>query len=299
MKKIIKSALGTVSFMIAAAYAGHVCGAASGFTIPVPDAPGAAVQNNKKAAIDYSNAKDGYVMVKYLQKTNKQVKVVIKGPKGTSYTYSLKPDGNYTVFPLTDGNGSYSVGVFEQIDGTKYAAANSATVKVSLTDEFAPYIRPNQYVNYSKDSQAVRKAASLIGSSGGLTDMISAVYNYVIANISYDKELAKNVKSGYLPDVDRVLSSGKGICFDYSAVMAAMLRSLGIPCRLVVGYAGEVYHAWINAYSQETGWVNQLIFFDGQHWTLMDPTFASTANESSEIMKYIGDGNNYNPKFTY
>jgi transglutaminase-like putative cysteine protease len=203
------------------------------------------------------------------------------------------------VFPLSEGDGSYTVGVYEQIEGTKYAVANTTTVKATLTDQFAPFLRPNQYVNYNKDNQAVKKAAELVMGASGLTEKISAVYNHVISNISYDKELAKSVQSGYLPDVDAVLKNGKGICFDYAAVTAAMLRSLGIPCRLVAGYAGEVYHAWINAYSEETGWVNQLIYFDGRNWTLMDPTFASSAGQSAEIMKFIGDGSNYTAKFKY
>jgi len=270
-----------------------------GFTIPVPSAPGTAVQSNKKAVIDYSNAKDGYVMIKYLQRTSKPVKVMIKGPSGATYTYNLKTDGNYEVFPLSDGNGSYNVGVYEQVQGTKYSVANTVTVRVTLTDQFAPFIRPNQYVNYGPGSQTVRKAAELIGGSNGLTDMIAAIYNFVVGNFSYDKELARNVKSGYVPNVDAVLGRRKGICFDYAAVMTAMLRSLGIPCRLVVGYAGEAYHAWITVYSKETGSVNQLIYFDGKSWTLMDPTFASTANQSSEIMKYIGNGSNYREQLRY
>jgi hypothetical protein len=99
--------------------------------------------------------------------------------------------------------------------------------------------------------------------------------------------------------VDAALDRGKGICFDYAAVTAAMLRGLGIPCKLVAGYAGAAYHAWIRAYSEETGWVNQLIYFDGKGWKLMDPTFASAGNQSDEIMKYIGDGSNYTEKFVY
>ena len=31
----------------------------------------------------------------------------------------------------------------------------------------------------------------------------------------------------------------------------------------------------------------------------MDPTFASAANQSEEIMKYIGDGANYTVKYLY
>ena len=272
--------------------------AGGAFTMPVPTASGKAVQSNKKATIDYSNAKDGYVMVKFPQSTRKDLKVIIKGPSGTSYTYDLTP-GIYEVFPLSDGNGTYTIGVYEQVQGTKYSVANTATVKVTLANEFAPFLISNQYVNFNKDNEVVKMAAQLTAGASGFTDKIAAVYNFVVNNFTYDKELARTVQSGYLPNLDQVLRRRQGICFDYAAVMTAMLRSLGIPCKLVVGYAGNVYHAWIDAYSQETGWVNQIIFFDGKNWTLMDPTFASSANQSPEIMKYIGNGNNYRAMFLY
>ena len=273
--------------------------ARAGFTVPIPEAPGRNTESNKKAVIDYSNSQDGYVMIRYLERTSKQVKVIIEGPGGVSYTYNLRTDGEYDVFPLTAGDGSYSIGVFEQLEGTKYAAASSAKITVALADPFAPFIRPNQYVNFNRNSRTSGKAAELTLGVSGLTDIIAVVYNFVVENFSYDKQLAATVKSGYLPDVDAVLSREMGICFDYAAVMAAMLRSLGIPTKLAVGYAGEVYHAWINAYSEETGWVNQVIFFDGKNWTLMDPTFASSANQSPDVMRYIGDGSNYSTKFVY
>jgi len=238
-------------------------------------------------------------MIKYLSATNKQLRVVVKGPSETSYTYTLKNNGEYEVFPLSDGNGSYQLGVYEQVDGTRYATANTAAINVTLSDEFAPFIRPNQYVNYTANSWAVAKARELTAGKTDLTGQIGAVYDYVVANLTYDRELAANVSSGYLPDVDAVLARGKGICFDYAAVMAAMLRSQGIPTRLVIGYAGNAYHAWIDVYSEETGWINNAIYFDGRSWKLMDPTFASTANQSAAVMQYIGNGSNYSVKYLY
>ena len=84
--------------------------------------------------------------------------------------------------------------------------------------------------------------------------------------------------------------------------MAGMLRSQGVPCKLVVGYAGTtnpVYHAWISVWTQENGWVEQVVYFDGKTWQRMDPTFASSGKQSESIMKYIGDGNNYTTKYLY
>ena len=118
------------------------------------------------------------------------------------------------------------------------------------------------------------------------------------------KELAATVKSGYLPVLDNVLAAQKGICFDYAAVMAGMLRSLEVPCKLVTGYVplgnGQTgYHAWISVWSGENGWVEGAIYFDGTTWQRMDPTFASSANRSESIMQYIGDGSNYSVKYVY
>ena len=269
------------------------------FTLSMPTAPGTSVKKNAKAEIDHSNIKDGYIMVRYLQKTSKQLRVIVKGPSDAQYTYTLKSDGDYEVYPLSDGNGNYTVTVYEQIEGTRYSTSNSVSFSVTLKDEFAPFLRPNQYVNFTPTSKTVAKAAELVKNAKDLTGQISAVYNYIITNFSYDKVLAANVKSGYLPDVDSILEKKKGICFDYAAVMTSMLRSQGIPTKLVVGYAGQAYHAWINVYSEETGWINNAIYFDGKEWKLMDPTFASTANQSAAVMKYIGDGANYTTKYLY
>ena len=99
--------------------------------------------------------------------------------------------------------------------------------------------------------------------------------------------------------IDETLSTGKGICFDYSSLMAAMLRSQHVPTKLVVGYAKQAYHAWINVWSDEEGWITKEIHFDGNEWKLMDPTFASTGGQTDSVMQYIGNGKNYRPKYQY
>ena len=264
----------------------------------MPTASGTSVKKNTKAEIDYSNPADGYVMVRFLAKTTKQLRVLVTGPTEL-YKYTLKQNGDWEVYPLSDGNGSYTIAVWEQIEGDKYALTNSVTFNVTLKDEFAPFLRPNQYVNFTNDSNVAKKAAELIKGVNGMQSQVAAVYDFVVKHFTYDREKAQNVKTGYLPDVDAILDAKKGICFDYAAVMTAMLRSQGIPTKLVVGFAGTQYHAWISVYSPETGWINSIIRFDGKTWNLMDPTFASSANQSAEVMNYIGDGANYKIKYIY
>ncbi len=268
-------------------------------TVLMPQASGTTVYGNTKAEIDASNTADGYVMLRYLEDTTTSIKVIVTGPSGVAYYYNLANDGSYEVFPLSDGNGSYLFQICKNVTGTSYAVSYSTSIDVTLTDEFAPFLLPNQYVNYSADSQAVLLAAQLTADMSTQLEQIQAVYTYVIANLTYDSERAATVQSGYLPDIDDVLLQGKGICFDYAALMTAMLRSQGIPCKLVVGNAGTAYHAWISTYSDTEGWMDGTIYFDGQDWKLMDPTFASSGDSSDAIMSYIGDGTNYSAKYLY
>lgn len=266
----------------------------------MPAASGTKVLGNTKAQFDASNTADGYIMAKYLEKGTARLKVLVKGPSGTTYQYNLNIDGNYETFPLSDGDGKYTIGIYQHTGtGTKYSTLYSTTIDVKLKDQFAPFILPNQYVNYTTESLCVKKAAELAAGKTDTLDIVNALYSYVVKNFTYDTYLAQTVQSGYLPDLDKVFEKKTGICFDYAALLTAMLRSQGIPTKLVVGYAGTVYHAWINVYSEEQGWMDAVIFFDGSTWKLMDPTFASSANSSSSIMKYIGNGNNYAVKYLY
>jgi hypothetical protein len=52
----------------------------------------------------------------------------------------------------------------------------------------------------------------------------------------------------------------------------------------------------VSIYTEETGWVNGIIQFDGSIWRLMDPTFASTSNEPE---KFITDDDGYLTKYIY
>ena len=266
-------------------------------SILLPEASGTAVKQNEKAVIDYSNIKDGYVMAKFTAATDKRLKTQIAGPT-TTYTYDL-PAGMWVTFPLSDGNGDYKATVLENAGGSKYAAVVSVSFKVALEDEFAPFIRPNQYVDYGVAKKSVEKAAELAGATSDPLEKVSKIYDFVVSNLTYDKEKAASVQSGYLPVLDNVLAAKKGICFDYAALMAGMLRSQGVPCKLGVGYAGKTYHAWINVWTEETGWVDGVIFFDGTTWQRMDPTFASSNQGSEAILSYIGDGTNYTAKYVY
>lgn len=262
-----------------------------------PSADGVTVYQNDFASIDASNTSQGYVMVKY-NGTNEKVKLRITCPDQSCYTYLISDRGAYDTFPLTAGNGSYALQVLENVAGDTYTVSLAQSINVSIEDEFLPFLYPNQYVNFHTDSKAVSKGSDLAKDTYSDLDIVQNIYNYVIKNISYDTEKAQNVSYGYVPDVDDTLSSKKGICFDYAALMTSMLRSQNIPTKLEVGYSGDAYHAWISTYIDDKGWVDDIIQFNGNTWQIMDPTLAAT-NDSAAVKKYVGDGSHYVVKYTY
>ena len=259
-------------------------------------AAGELEKRNDRAVIDYSNTQCGYVMAQYTASTSRRLKAQVKGPE-TTYTFHLTP-GIWAAFPLTQGDGSYKVSIYENVSGSRYALVLSHTVTARLSDPFAPFLHANQYVNYDAAPQTVAKAWELCR-EGTELEKVERVYRYVVEGMAYDYELASGVTAGYVPELDRVLQSKKGICFDYAALMTGMLRSQGVPCKLVVGYAGEVYHAWISVWTEQTGWIEGAVFFDGQTWHRMDPTFASTGRGDPQILEYITNEKNYSARYIY
>ncbi len=262
----------------------------------LPSADAVLVYGNDFVSIDASHTADGYVMIRYAGPADAS-RIQMSAPDGTLYSYYLEP-GDYETFPLSGGSGSYRLEVYEHAYDSKYALAFSQDVEVSLADEFEPFLYPNQYCRYTADSEAVTLGIELSDASASDLDYVGQVYEYVISHISYDEELAQNIPTDYIPDIDATLQSGKGICFDYASLMTALLRSQGIPTKLEVGYSGQAYHAWISVYLAETGWVDGIISFDGTDWTLMDPTLAAS-NDRDAVKKYIGDGTNYTVKYNY
>lgn len=301
MKKIFKSTKTKIALVLAVVLC-IVVGAAMAANIPKKVTPlsGVNLMENNKSTVDYSNIAEGYISVKYTGGKDVRIKLQITKTGGSgTYTYDLNNKGTYETFPLTDGNGDYSIKVFENVDGTKYSQAFSTSLNATLRDELLPFLYPNQYVNFNDNSKVVAKAAELCSGKTKDIEKVSAVYNYVVNNFTYDYNKMSTVQSGYLPVVDTILDSKTGICFDYAAVMASMLRSQNVPCKLVIGYAGTTYHAWVSIYLEGEGWVDAAIYFNGEKWSLMDPTYASTGNSSSSAIAYITNEANYKQCFAY
>lgn len=120
-----------------------------------PTADGTQTYTCDVASIDASNSGSGYIIVNY-HGSNQKVKLQITGPDSVTYTFDLH--GGNEVFPLVASSGSYTVTVFENVDGEhNMPPCCRRLISVSITDEFGPYLYPNQYVNFTADSLAVKE----------------------------------------------------------------------------------------------------------------------------------------------
>lgn len=260
---------------------------------------GTYVDGNGYAEADLSNVSEGFVNVRYTGGADK-VKLQIKYADSTTYTYNLNNSGSYETFPFTCGNGTYYVNVYKNIGGNEYILVFSTSAEVYSENEAFVFLYPNQYINFSDNASFISLSKRLAEKCYSGLDVVGNVYEYVVDNIKYDYDLAQTAPSNYLPDIDEIIKTKKGICFDYAALMCALLRSQRIPTKLVIGYSADVYHAWISVYLPETGWIDNIIQFDGVSWTRMDPTYVSTYTGSgSEVSSHVGDGSNYNELYCY
>lgn len=202
---------------------------------------------NGKLLLDGTRTADGIVSVALTAPSSKRYKLRVKRVGCRDYdTYDLRNDGGFELFPLRYGNGTYEVVLYENVRGKTYTALATLYVPVKLSREDASQLQPNQYVNYTDDSSFVRTARLLCD---GADDewKFKHIRNLITSGFSYDYVKALLTKAGTLPDIDRCWEKRMGICQDLAALATAMFRAVGIPAKLVIGYAGKQYHAWVFA----------------------------------------------------
>ncbi len=237
----------------------------------LPEASGTIVYEGAGVTIDASHTDQGYVMIR-CEASEKRLKARI-ATSAQTYYYDLPGGEGYSVFPLQMGDGSYTVRVMEQVENDLYALRFGVEITVALADETVPFLYPNQYVWYDASTKTVQKARELAQGLTSQTEIATAFYEYVVKHMTYDTKKAATVPNGYLPRVDESLESGTGICFDYAALLAVMLRAEGIPTKMLIGTVTpeNLYHSWNS------------VFLEGK-WVWMDPTLDGTGHKERDYI---------------
>ena len=263
------------------------------FTLPKEvDVPTMSVLGNP--IIDASCADDGYVFA--AAKSSARLKFQVKCGEMT-YNYDMPNDGTPALFPINMGDGSYGFRIMENVEGSSYAELDAAYQDVKLSSEFDPFLIPNVFCSYDEKSKCVEKARKLMKGVKNEGEVVREVCTFVAGAVSYDYDKAEILanSSGYVPDPDATLAEGKGVCFDFASLTAAMLRSLGMPTKVVTGYVSpdDLYHAWIMVYADGT-WQTALFSVKPKTWSRCDVTFASAGASS-----VTGDATKYTDRYIY
>lgn len=233
------------------------------------ETPGTVVFQNDSVTIDASHVDQGYVSVLFRKETSKRL--IVRVNKGDdTFTYELNNKGQFDAYPLQAGSGSYRVRVYQQVQKSEYSQVFTKTITVKLADKNLPFLYPNKLVWYTSATKTVALSLELCKNAVSDKEKTRILSEYVMRAIFYDYFKAITVKSGYVPDVDAIIESKKGICFDYSSVFACMLRVQNIPTKLIIGYADKTYHAWNS------------VLLDGE-WILYDTTFTASGKK---VQKY-------------
>ena len=209
----------------------------------------AASSGTENIHLDLSHTEEGYIAVSVVEDARIKL-MVIKDDQ--TYTYNVDNDGTPAFFPLQSGDGTYLFRVMKNIVDSKYAELYREEAQVKLIDEFQPFIRPSDYVSYTEKSECVQKAKEMADAAKDESDFIASVYTFICDTVKYDDEKAENIQSGYMPVPDETMETGMGICFDYASLAASMMRSQGIPTKVIFGYVSpnDIYHAWNMFYTE-------------------------------------------------
>ncbi|MDL2217974.1 transglutaminase-like domain-containing protein [Christensenellaceae bacterium OttesenSCG-928-M15] len=157
---------------------------------------------------------------------------------------------------------------------------------ISMAGQNDRYLGAGKEIAFNKGDAVSTKAAELTAGKKTTEEKAMAVYSYIVTNFSYDWDLYNKVVSKqvtrYTPNPNSILPSRKGICYDIASLYAAMMRSVGVPTKMVKGNATVVggYHAWNSVYDDATG-----------RWISMDLTVdMCNKKKASSSWKTIGSG---------
>lgn len=205
------------------------------------------------------------VTVPKMKKGTQMYLVLEKGRQSYSYRVPKSQqvtvpfgDGTYHAY-LYSGNGKSFRYLEEKTWKTKVSALGLARQRTLLvpgkSERHVTFLLNKHFKGWQKWSHTKR---------------VQRVHQFVTTQYEYDYELESNTPDWYQPDYQRLSKYKSGICYDFASLNASLLREMGIPTRLVMGYPtnNNSYHAWNEVY------VNK-------KWRIVDVTYDLGMKKSS------------------
>ncbi len=222
---------------------------------------------------DFTNNENGTVVIHYKNQTTLKMKVIVQNADQT-YRQIYDMEGDAITVPLTAGNITYTIKLMRNIEGSRYSTVATANFTQNLSDTNEAFLYASAIVNFQYTDEIIKRAGELTKGCKTEREVVTAIHKYVVETLSYNQPFADKINAGnvtsYTPDLYTVYQTKKGICYDYAALLAAMLRSQGIEVRVVTGTPDPAttircYHAWNQIYDSAT-----------KTWYTVDATYDST-----------------------
>ncbi|MBM7615754.1 transglutaminase-like domain-containing protein [Alkaliphilus hydrothermalis] len=226
--------------------------------------------------LDTLQLQKGIIRVKYTAKEDSQIKVMVQ--KGENkYVYGLT---DTVTLPLQFGNGDYTISILVNVEDNKYKMVKREKISLNLKDSNDVFLNSIDRIEWNTEMKAIQKAKQLTQNLKSDEEKVKAIYQYIVENFKYDDKKINKITSDYLPNIEAVYGASSGLCYDYAALFAAMLRSVGVPTKLMMGYKNDIksYHAWNSVYIKEK-----------DQWFTIDTTYDSISRNKGTIYRASSD----------
>ena len=162
-----------------------------------------------------------------------------------------------------------SIGLYEAY--SNLAEASPASLRATSGD-IPPDIKIIYLQTPRMDARVARLAADIAANSSNAYDKTVAVEQYLKKNYGYTLTLPEKPEAD--PVGEFLFRRKEGHCEYFASAMAVMLRTLGIPSRMVTGFRGAEFNDLNSTYivraSSAHTWVEA--YFPGAGWASFDPT---------------------------
>jgi hypothetical protein len=220
-------------------------------------------------------------------RANLQYRVSME-PVGTNvFFFAGRPTmlrGDYGALSM-DYNGSLfnngARGPINEYEATSEILEGSAADLASAGRDYPPAISLNYLQLPNMDPRVAVLARQITASAANDYERAQSIENYLQTHFAYTLDLGDRVPAD--PIAYFLFDRKRGHCEYFASSMAVMLRTLGIPARIVNGFRGgefnDVTGSYIIRAREAHSWVE--VYFPGHGWSAFDPTPAASFSPSS------------------
>lgn len=228
------------------------------------------IRINKVTLLNIPSIVEGKITLSGTTENAKIKILVVKDEVQRWYDVKLEDGAFNEEIWLIDGTGNYSVSVLVHVVDRKYRYG--PTVRVENVTEVNRFTVPTLHVE-SNNKDIIELANEITKDSKNDMEKARRIHDWVSSNITYDyekyyRQLEKNFDNEY--GALHTFRTRKGVCYDYSNLVAALGRAIGLQVRVIKGnYTApgrNELHAW-----------NEIYISEEDRWITLDSTFAASS----------------------